>query len=397
MPAFFDFQDYGTYIEQDFRYRWLRPVLLYEKLKKFRQQPNLRFKEPLISLEGRDVPVVEWGNGPIKILLWSQMHGNEPTATMALIDLLNFLSTSDKYDAQRSNWQKKVTVKMLLMLNPDGAERNTRHNALGVDLNRDARARQSPEIRQFWKLAEEFGPHWAFNLHDQRSIFSAGDTGYPATISFLAPSADAGRGITASREKSMKLISYLAQGIKDYLPHHTGRYSDEFYPRALGDCFQQKDVPCVLIESGAFYGDEFRDQARKLNFCALAEAFNLIATGEYEKGTVDEYLDIPKNHTNMYDLVLRGCELKFAGKSYVADLALHYREETDFEKNTLDKTLILKEIGDLSQSYGLVEEEGGSIELENKPLPLEQPADFTVIRKEKTNLIFKKGKTQWKA
>ena len=32
------------------------------------------------------------GHGPKSILLWSQMHGDEPTATPALLDLTDFLA-----------------------------------------------------------------------------------------------------------------------------------------------------------------------------------------------------------------------------------------------------------------------------------------------------------------
>ena len=36
------------------------------------------------SAEGRSIPLLTYGSGPVPILLWSQMHGNESTATMAM-------------------------------------------------------------------------------------------------------------------------------------------------------------------------------------------------------------------------------------------------------------------------------------------------------------------------
>jgi len=36
------------------------------------------------SLEGRPINMVTVGTGPFRVLLWSQMHGDEPTATAAL-------------------------------------------------------------------------------------------------------------------------------------------------------------------------------------------------------------------------------------------------------------------------------------------------------------------------
>src|SRR5690606_19296011 len=38
------------------------------------------------SAEGRPLRHVAWGEGPVRVLLWSQMHGDESTASMALAD-----------------------------------------------------------------------------------------------------------------------------------------------------------------------------------------------------------------------------------------------------------------------------------------------------------------------
>lgn len=39
------------------------------------------------SVEGRSINHLWFGRGPYKVLLWSQMHGDEPTATAALFDV----------------------------------------------------------------------------------------------------------------------------------------------------------------------------------------------------------------------------------------------------------------------------------------------------------------------
>ena len=43
------------------------------------------------SVNNKSIYSVEVGTGPKKILMWSQMHGNESTTTKALFDLFNFL------------------------------------------------------------------------------------------------------------------------------------------------------------------------------------------------------------------------------------------------------------------------------------------------------------------
>ena len=40
------------------------------------------------SVEGRSINHLWFGRGPLHVLLWSQMHGDEPTATAALFDVV---------------------------------------------------------------------------------------------------------------------------------------------------------------------------------------------------------------------------------------------------------------------------------------------------------------------
>ena len=101
-----------------------------------------------VSVEGRPLYRVTYGTGSTEVLLWSQMHGDEPTATAALFDLFNWLAGSDEpTDSLRREIRAKLHLTFLPMLNPDGAEVFERRNALGIDLNRDAVHLTSPEAR----------------------------------------------------------------------------------------------------------------------------------------------------------------------------------------------------------------------------------------------------------
>ena len=42
------------------------------------------------SFGGRNIRLVSIGQGPAAILLWSQMHGDEPSATPAVLDLIDY-------------------------------------------------------------------------------------------------------------------------------------------------------------------------------------------------------------------------------------------------------------------------------------------------------------------
>ena len=48
------------------------------------------FSYEIAGRSERDQPIfaIKAGNGPIKILIWSQMHGNESTCTKALFDFI---------------------------------------------------------------------------------------------------------------------------------------------------------------------------------------------------------------------------------------------------------------------------------------------------------------------
>ncbi len=382
--------DYGKYMEHDFRYRWLRPSLLREKLEKFRHHASqFRFEVLGQSIEGRPIEKVVWGSGGTRLLLWSQMHGNEPTATMAIIDLFNFLSKDDDYNYLRDAWAEELEIHFIPMLNPDGSERFSRRNALNVDPNRDAARAAMPETRILLSQIESLQPHWAFNLHDQRNIFSAGAGANTATISFLAASSEQSRAMTSTRQKSMQLISQLYERCEEEIPRHCGRYTDEFYPRAIGDHLHKIGVPCVLIESGAYVDDPFRDMARKLNFLCLSDAFSSICFNTVAEGSVSKYQSIPENQQLMLDILIRRCSLKWEGQTFECDLGLLYQEYVDNEQ--LQRRLILSEIGDLQFHHGIAEWEGGEVDFRHSILKLEEPVSITLQQANQRIITLKEG------
>lgn len=100
------------------------------------------------SFEGRPIHYLKIGHGPRVILLWTQMHGDEATATMATFDILNFLDgNNDGFDDARKLILAETTLYFVPMLNPDGAHRFQRRNAQNIDINRDALHLQAPESR----------------------------------------------------------------------------------------------------------------------------------------------------------------------------------------------------------------------------------------------------------
>ena len=242
------------------------------------------------------------GNGPKKILIWTQMHGNESTGTKAVFDLLNFFCDQD--DEVVHDILANCTIKIIPILNPDGAQVYSRLNANKVDLNRDAVKRVAKESQLLRSRLKGFDPEFCFNLHDQRTIFGVSGTDKSATISFLAPSEEVSRKLTNGRKKTMNVIAAMNEALQEMIPNHVGRYTDEFYPTATGDNFQKLGYSTILIESGHYPDDYEREITREYTFYALLKGIQHIATSnsyaEYEA-----YFDIPDNSKNFRDLIHR--------------------------------------------------------------------------------------------
>ena len=252
------------------------------------------------SEESRDIFQLTIGTGPKRILVWSQMHGNESTGTKALFDFLNFINQVDDTVSERI--LSECTIKLIPILNPDGAQYYTRINANQVDLNRDAVERTAVESQLLRKVLDDFAPDFCFNLHDQRTIFGVEGTKNPATISFLAPSEEETRMLTEGRKRTMNIIIAMNSLLQEIIPGHIGRYTDEFYPTATGDNFQKLGYSTILIESGHYPDDYEREKVREFTFAALLQGIYHIATAK-EYRNYEAYFTIPNNQKNFRDLL----------------------------------------------------------------------------------------------
>ena len=220
------------------------------------------------SIEGRDLSLISIGTGNINVFLWSQMHGDEPTATQAIFDIINFLDSDDFSDEKKAILSNS-TLHFLPMLNPDGAERFKRRNTLGIDINRDALRLQSPESQTLKRVRDSLNADFGFNLHDQSVYYNAERTDKPATISYLAPAYNYEKDINDVRANAMKVIVFMNNIIQKYAPGQVGRYNDDFEPRAFGDNIQKWGTSTILIESGGFQNDTEKQEIRKLNFVSI--------------------------------------------------------------------------------------------------------------------------------
>lgn len=292
-------------------------------------EPELRELVPFCEVQeiGRSVlntpiHIISLGEGPIKILAWSQMHGNESTTTKAIFDLLKLLMRGTEYPEAQSIL-KSCSIRIIPMLNPDGAERYTRENVNSVDLNRDAFQLEEKESKVLRKYLEEFQPDFCLNLHDQRTIFSAGDTDKPATLSFLAPAMDAERSINESRKRSMQIIGVMNAVLQNYLPKQIGRYDDAFNINCTGDSFQALGIPTILFEAGHYPNDYQREETRKYMTLAILIALSTISSSDFNGIPQDSYTAIPENRKNFFDVILRNAKVR----GEIVDVAIQFKEK----------------------------------------------------------------------
>uniref|UniRef100_UPI00404A1AF6 M14 family zinc carboxypeptidase n=1 Tax=Fulvivirga sp. TaxID=1931237 RepID=UPI00404A1AF6 len=297
------------------------------------------------SIQGRSISLVSIGSGPIQVLLWSQMHGDESTATMSLLDIFNFIQDAENFEEEKAELLSKLTIHFIPMLNPDGAEVFDRRNTLGIDINRDAVRQQTPEGRLLKQVRDSLKADWGFNLHDQGRDINIGDK--PASISFLAPAYNFERTVNDKRADAMRLIVLMNETIQDYIPNSVGRYWDDFEPRAFGDNIQLWGTRTILIESGGHLDDREKQILRKVNFVAILRSLVGIAQGDYNAMDVADYEKIPANDRKYHDNIVTNLDLPLDEGTYKVDLAYRFneRENADFTNLYLEGRI--SDLGDL--------------------------------------------------
>lgn len=302
---------YDTYKESALFDRYIHTKTILPLLQK---QP-LQYKLEAIgaSVNDETIYALTFGSGPKKILMWSQMHGNESTTTKALFDIFNFLNSD--HDLAKSILSS-CTIKVIPILNPDGAKAYTRLNANGIDLNRDAQNLSQPESNVLKTVFNAFKPDFCFNLHGQRTIFSAGKSNRPATVSFLAPAQDQQCTITGNRKRAMEIIAVMNANLQLQIPNQVGLYDDAFNNNCVGDTFQSHNIPTLLFEAGHYKNDYSRDLVRSYIFQSLLVAIQYIASVDVEGRAYKPYLDIPMNEKLFYDIIIRNSETNDIGILY---------------------------------------------------------------------------------
>ncbi|MBG9448226.1 peptidase M14 [Cytobacillus firmus] len=106
----------------------------YEEMKKKLSQLE-KSSNGLVQVEsagktnqGRDIFTARVGHGDKVVLVQSEIHGNEKTGTVALLNILQYLGSSQSAEAKRI--REELTIVAIPMMNADGSELDRRGNVM---------------------------------------------------------------------------------------------------------------------------------------------------------------------------------------------------------------------------------------------------------------------------
>lgn len=299
------------------------------------------------SVLGRVISSFEFGKGSFKVLIWSQMHGNESTTTKAVYDLIYYFLSSKFRNSDVIDLLNHLKIKIIPVLNPDGSFAWTRTNANEVDLNRDAKDQSQPETKLLMRIINDFKPDFCFNMHDQRSIFGT-ERSFPAQLSFLSASYNKDRSINETRLKSMHIINSMHKLLQEFIPNQVGRYNDAFNINCFGDYLHANAIPTVLVEAGHSGDDYAREKTRQLCFTSLIRALIDLKDFKVSEESSLYYHSIPENLKNYTDILVKNYQVS---RKETLDMSIRYREVLS-EKSTLVFEPYIDQIGDLGDVYG---------------------------------------------
>ena len=162
------------------------------------------------SVQSRLIPMVhvkqKKTNSSIKVLLFAQQHGNEPSGKEAALLLLKELASE-----KQNELFKNLDLYIIPCLNPDGSEAGTRNNANNADINRDHLILTQPEIISLHKIFTKINPEVTLDIHEfsaYRKEFR--DVGYFRNV-------DEQFGAPTNLNISKKIINYSLNKLFPYL------------------------------------------------------------------------------------------------------------------------------------------------------------------------------------
>jgi hypothetical protein len=275
------------------------------------------------SAEGRRLAAFIAGGGPKRLLLWSQSHGDAEIGTMALADLLTFLSRDDGDDLAKL-LRDSLTIVALPMVNPDGAEIGARRNSHGVDILLDGRRGATPEGRVLTRAAGSIPNTIAIGLERQGSGIPSG-----TAVSLTVPAARQAESQTGAGGLAIQVANHLASALAEQSAALPMRRESPFDARSVPDILQNDFRSVVVMGLDASAQDA--SSLRSASFTALLSLLQALASGSLEAEPGNAYASLPTSDagaaTQSADLLIRRVRLRVPSlPTIVADVAIDFAD-----------------------------------------------------------------------
>jgi len=201
------------------------------------------------SSGGTGVPAPpELGAGGVKKVFYlCRQHGHEPSSTEGAMAFIRKLVRADK-DSTMAEELRRVTVYVVPMANPDGAEAFLRHNAHSVDLNRDWLNRTQPETRAWYAALQRLRPDL---MTDQHELYP--NDRRPDFTETAGPGSGANLDLVARCDSTQEVVQGAMQAAGFYTvshqinDHHPARLAHRYGCIVAG-------VPTILFETNRLSG-----------------------------------------------------------------------------------------------------------------------------------------------
>lgn len=179
---------------------------------------------------------------PKRLFYLCRQHGHEPASTEAALQFITQLVKATPGSPLALDLQH-VTVSIVPMANPDGAEAFLRHNAHDKDINRDWLRRTQPETRALYHAIVALHPDMMTDQHEL----------YPDdTRPDFTETAGAGSGAPASLVQTCGTAQAVVQTVMQAAGYPTARHLvTDHHPARLAHRFGciVAQVPTILFET----------------------------------------------------------------------------------------------------------------------------------------------------
>ena len=262
------------------------------------------------SHNGLDIFTATVGTGDKVILIQSEIHGNEKTGTVALLNILKNLSTNSK---QAQEIRKELTLVFMPMMNPDASEADKRRNSMTWDEVLD-NFPQLTDAKPSWNYLDR-GISQSYNYgenpgFDVNRDFNPNLNYVPEAQDFPGASNTPGWFITPESQTARDVYKSLKDeygNVDVFIDlHHQGMYYVDGTDDEVTLSLSAQFVPDPNTSEGAKYAEyaeNYRyDYSRQLNVAAYNE---LQSYGDSKFTNISLYsqgLDLPGTALGSYAL-----------------------------------------------------------------------------------------------